>query len=682
MSFFIGFSCVFVSVFGGLPGEEPYLAGHAALEDGQLQEASARFAEAVAAGGPLAEFAQARLWEARWRSGDAAAEKAAWEWVHTAPAGGARNLCAARLGVYLAGSSRAEQAASLLMPLVSIDPAPWWMDAEMWEAGTALERAGGTQLPAAYDCFLKIVQRPGYVPQRNDAARRLRNSADPAHRRAAAYALFRAGGFDEAQDILKSTALDLKAPGGVALPLETWDATLAGAGATPGQQTGVGETLAANKDNPWLPLLVSRAVRLNFRAQNYDGARGLARWLVDTFPQDRDAGDSLWFLGQSLMKTEPGSALALYDYIGEKNPNHARATAAAAEVVKHWLGKGDLKQAQDAAERLGGRFPDSKYRAETYYDLAMRWRAQGDEKAAMRNLVFAVNSGPGDYFAHRALDQLEQILPVTTRPAANPVNLRVDGTNAVLQPMPGLLSMPPALPAEVDGDPRIQRARFFGRHGMEEAEWEALALASSLKGEEADGPWYLALADAGLNFTAQQWADKNKWGYDGATRTLARWRLEFPRPYFDIYQQHASALGIDPYLLLSISRQESTFRASITSRSGADGVMQLMPATARWMTSNTPGATMYVATHLASPVHSILLGANYVSQMMNKFGNNMLYAAAAYNAGPGNANKWLKAHGNVAPDEFVNIIPLEETSGYVRKVLGNYAAYRSLYPAP
>jgi soluble lytic murein transglycosylase len=65
--------------------------------------------------------------------------------------------------------------------------------------------------------------------------------------------------------------------------------------------------------------------------------------------------------------------------------------------------------------------------------------------------------------------------------------------------------------------------------------------------------------------------------------------------------------------------------------------------------------------------------------MLNTFDGNVMLAVAAYNAGPGNAAKWRKATPATNPGAFTDAIPFRETRGYVRAVLGNYAAYQSLY---
>lgn len=117
------------------------------------------------------------------------------------------------------------------------------------------------------------------------------------------------------------------------------------------------------------------------------------------------------------------------------------------------------------------------------------------------------------------------------------------------------------------------------------------------------------------------------------------------------YFKEASDLyGIDTKLLKSIACAESNFNPSCTSSAGAMGIMQMMPETASTCGVNDP----YDARQ------SILGGANYFSQMLNRYDGNITLALAAYNAGPGNV------------DKYDGIPPFEETQNYVKKVLGYY----------
>jgi soluble lytic murein transglycosylase len=65
--------------------------------------------------------------------------------------------------------------------------------------------------------------------------------------------------------------------------------------------------------------------------------------------------------------------------------------------------------------------------------------------------------------------------------------------------------------------------------------------------------------------------------------------------------------------------------------------------------------------------------------MVERSGGNLVFATASYNAGPGNVDKWRRANPTRDMQDFIDAIPFTETRGFVKKVLGNYAAYRSIY---
>ena len=104
-----------------------------------------------------------------------------------------------------------------------------------------------------------------------------------------------------------------------------------------------------------------------------------------------------------------------------------------------------------------------------------------------------------------------------------------------------------------------------------------------------------------------------------------------------------------------------------------------MPKTAAWLAKVEPVISPEIVTNLDVPENSLRLGAHYLARMLERYDGNYVFALAAYNAGPGNVNKWCAARPNADMDTFIDAIPFRETRGYVRKVLGNYAAYKSLY---
>nr|WP_235530540.1 lytic transglycosylase domain-containing protein [Sphingomonas sp. Leaf62] len=131
-------------------------------------------------------------------------------------------------------------------------------------------------------------------------------------------------------------------------------------------------------------------------------------------------------------------------------------------------------------------------------------------------------------------------------------------------------------------------------------------------------------------------------------------------------------------LIHAIARQESQFDRTAVSRAGARGLMQLMPGTAR-ETATKLGLT-YSPTALNDPAFNMALGSSYIQRMLDYYGGSYPLAIAAYNAGPGNVNKFLRANGDprtpgVDMVEWIEKIPLSETRGYVQRVLENAVVY-------
>ncbi|RYE49729.1 MAG: lytic transglycosylase domain-containing protein [Hyphomicrobiales bacterium] len=139
--------------------------------------------------------------------------------------------------------------------------------------------------------------------------------------------------------------------------------------------------------------------------------------------------------------------------------------------------------------------------------------------------------------------------------------------------------------------------------------------------------------------------------------------------------------SMDQAAIYAITRQESRFQVDAISSAGARGLMQLMPATAK----ETAGklGVKYSASRLTSDgEYNALLGSTYLKAQLERFDGSLLLAAAAYNAGAGNARKWVNTFGDprsdaIDPVVWVELIPVQETRTYVKRVLGNYLVYRA-----
>ena len=142
--------------------------------------------------------------------------------------------------------------------------------------------------------------------------------------------------------------------------------------------------------------------------------------------------------------------------------------------------------------------------------------------------------------------------------------------------------------------------------------------------------------------------------------------------------------GSDFTIVHAIARQESEFDEDRVSHAGAQGLMQLMPGTAREQAGKL--GISYMSANLTRDEHyNIRLGDAYFSRMMDYYGGSYPLAVAAYNAGPGNVNRWLRSNGdprNGSIDwlRWIEEIPIFETKNYVQRVLENAVIYEHMNP--
>src|SRR6266446_286462 len=133
-------------------------------------------------------------------------------------------------------------------------------------------------------------------------------------------------------------------------------------------------------------------------------------------------------------------------------------------------------------------------------------------------------------------------------------------------------------------------------------------------------------------------------------------------------------------LLLAITRQESAFDRDAVSRAGARGLMQLMPATAKYIADKM--RLPFSAERLtADGAYNVLLGRAYLETLIDDFGGSYPLAIAAYNAGPGRVRQWLRDYGDprgggIDMVDWIENIPIGETRNYVQRVLENLQIYR------
>ena len=150
-----------------------------------------------------------------------------------------------------------------------------------------------------------------------------------------------------------------------------------------------------------------------------------------------------------------------------------------------------------------------------------------------------------------------------------------------------------------------------------------------------------------------------------------------PINYGEIIDKYSKIKKVDPFLIMALIKQESTFKASVVSPSRAYGLMQLLLNTANLMARKYKRRVY--RTNLFNPEINIKFGVEYLKDLIDKYNGNIYYALAAYNAGDHRVDKWLPQMGNVTNEEFVEMIPFKETRNYVKLVIRNYYYYKFYY---
>ena len=253
----------------------------------------------------------------------------------------------------------------------------------------------------------------------------------------------------------------------------------------------------------------------------------------------------------------------------------------------------------------------------------------------------------------------------------------------------GQLNFYAALAAEHLGRPMFMPARPAPLTAPERAAAvQNAALARSLQlialGLRNEGvrEWNYTLRGMGdreLLATAQLACEREVWdrciNTSDRTRTEIDMEQRFPTPFRNDVTARAREIGLDPAYVYGLIRQESRFVADARSGVGASGLMQVMPATARW-TAKKIGLA-YTPDMIADRDTNLRIGTAYLKLVLDDFGGSQAMAAAAYNAGPGRPRKWRDGP-LLETAAWAENIPFAETRDYVKKVLSNGSYYAAL----
>lgn len=658
-------------------GAESFLLGDSVERAGSLENAAKIFLDCAGEAETLRPYALSRAAKNLGEAGRYAEAEALFQRVlKEHPQGPWVRLTLGRLAeLCLKAGDREKAHLYFTRVLEGLEPRPWFLNPYVVKrAVNALEVSAHAAEGYAY--FQDVAANTISSSDRTAAAQRLLKSPDREDRLWGAYGLARAGNTKAARDALGKEALALRGPGDASASLSSLDEALKSDAAA--VRSRLDALLAANAERFEVRVWLMITVREKGEAKEWTLAESLADLLARHFPGGRDAGDAFWWLSERYeKKPDTPAADRMYRRLAETCPDHVRVPRSLLNLGNRAQKEGRFSEALGMFQKLAEAFPDGQFQAESLYRCAQIAGEQGNKEARKRYLQQAADVGLGQFYAHRAF----YLLRLESGTAAGGSGrMKMLSNNLLLEPVAVAGGDAPDAESPLTATVACERLQFFGTNGLEEGEWEALECLLADAGAFGDA-WYPVIAETGYAYTAFQYASARDWGLKEGKPTPARLRLMYPLAYWPSMKAVAEDLRLDPFFLLALARQESTFRAGIVSSAGATGVLQVMPDTAKWLATKDDRITVDQIANLKAPENSLRLGAVYLRRMLDRSDGNPVYALASYNAGPGNCDKWRARNAGATLEQFMESIPFSETNDYVKKVLANYAAYHSVYPS-
>lgn len=167
-------------------------------------------------------------------------------------------------------------------------------------------------------------------------------------------------------------------------------------------------------------------------------------------------------------------------------------------------------------------------------------------------------------------------------------------------------------------------------------------------------------------------------GYNAYFSSFIQKKYFYVFPYQSNIIQTAKQYKINPYLFVAVIKNESKFKADAISENGAIGLMQIMPETGKWILQQTKGWE-FSPSILTEPTTNIRFGGWYLSELHSEFYGNEILVLAAYNAGRGNVQSWIKKYGWKSDFQDINSIPFKETQIYIRRIMHDKQMYAKYY---
>ncbi len=401
-------------------------------------------------------------------------------------------------------------------------------------------------------------------------------------------------------------------------------------------------------------------------------------------------------------------AVAVYDAIWTRHPSSEYATRGLFYGARLKKINNDWEGAESRYRKLASDYPHSTLRSESLFQIAWIKYLKKEYAKSMAYISKVPRSSKDKEFnarsqywkavLHRKLGQPDQAVPleanILSKYWKTPYAYYVSTQVGAKWPHPATKSV---IPPEQPNPPLEYRiAHELSLLGIsDESEGQLKALE-----RQGRMPEWLAWKisrmhyELGDYYMSQRVAQRN---FGSRLNTpppgeADAWRAAYPKAYPELTAKYAKERGLDPFLVWSLMRAESTYRPTIKSSAGAIGLMQIMPDTGKQIAKGL-GEKGYSSSKLNDPETNIRYGCYYLANRLEQFGVNeattadarlktITRALGSYNAGPQRMKRWAERADELGLDApaFVEEIPIKETREYVKRILGFYMAYYYSYP--
>ncbi|MGH9310536.1 MAG: transglycosylase SLT domain-containing protein [Vicinamibacterales bacterium] len=386
------------------------------------------------------------------------------------------------------------------------------------------------------------------------------------------------------------------------------------------------------------------------------------RALVAEFPESSWAEEALNNLGTHyILENDDRAAADTFAELFERFPNGARAERAAWKAGWWSYRTKDYARTIELFERAAEAFPRSDYRPSYLYWAARAHARLGAGERAQARFQLVHDDYGNSYYGRLASRRIA----------------RGSGALTADRPVAASAQAPPSSPP-----PTADRIRLLLANGMYDDAVAELEYARRQWGTspaiEATMAWaYHKKGELRRAITLMRRAYPQSLTAEGHELPVEIRQVIFPLVYWDLIRKHATARGLDPYIVAALIGQESTFDPRARSVANAWGLMQIVPATGRRL-ARSLRIRSFRTSSLTVPQTNIQLGTLYFSQLAKRFGG-VHFALASYNAGENRVVRWKAERGDLDQDEFIDDIPFPETQNYVKRILGTAEDYRRLY---